>query len=541
MGVVGLALATVQLVPTLQFLGLSTREEAGYAFAASFSWPPGHLLTLLVPNFFGDLFNTGYWGDGIYVEFIFYVGVLPLILALVSGARLPHRLKPWLLVLAGAGLLLAFGRFGGLHRLAYALIPLFGAGRVPARAGFLFVFAVAALGGLIVTWVEDRPAGALQGRPWRVVWTIVGALAALVVLAGFLIFTLQRDSNPDVGRLWHAANFTATFLLFFSLAVVLLAGWQRGGLTGAQGAALAIGLVLLDLWSFGRPLLEPMSAPENSFWEKTARFVSAADQEAEGTGVTGSTWRVLPWGLNMFEQNLGMPLSLENVYSYDPMWIGRYTRFINHIADPRARAFDLLRARYLVVQQRMKYPQDDPASPKLVKRGGGVWVYERPGVFPAAWLVHRVEVEEDEKALLWRLNDSAFDPWRAALVEQPLPCSLRSVANPEEESVRVTQRSNNTVALEVEAAADGLLVLSEVAYPGWRVSVDGVRAPVVRANYTLRAVCVPAGTHRVTFSFLPGSLVAGAAISALAWLLAGWAGLRLWGMKRRERARQEQT
>jgi hypothetical protein len=172
-----------------------------------------------------------------------------------------------------------------------------------------------------------------------------------------------------------------------------------------------------------------------------------------------------------------------------------------------------------------------------VKRGGGVWVYERPGVFPAAWLVHRVEVEGDEEALLGRLNDPAFDPWQAALVEQPLPCSLGLAAESEEEVVRVTRRSNNIIALEVEAAADGLLVLSEVAYPGWRVSVDGVRVPIVRANYTLRAVCVPAGMHRVTFSFQPGSLTAGALISALAWLLAGWAGLRSWVVERRERGR----
>ncbi len=511
MGMVGFALAAVQLIPTFQFLGLSTRERATYGFASQYAWPPGYLLTLLVPNFFGDLVNTGYWGDGIYVELIFYVGVLPLILALVAGGRLRHRLTPWLLALAVAGLLLALGPFGVAHRLATTLIPLFRATRAPARAGFLFTFAVATLGGLLVTWLERRPTEALQGSHWKTAGWIVGTVAAVVVLTGFILFTLQRDSNPEVGRLWHAANYTALFLLFFLLAVALLAGWRKGRFTGAQGAVLAIGLVLLDLWSYGRPLFHAVQVPESGFWKHVAEVAS----DTEG--------RILPWGLNVFEQNLGIPLGLESVFSYDPMGIGRYKRFTTYVADPQARAYDLLRARYLVTGQEMSFP-DDPASPRLIEERGGVWVYERPGAFPAAWLVHQVEVQEAEDALLARLNDPAFDPRRVALVERALPCPLGPAA--EEETVWVVGRGNNTMTLAVTAAADGVLVLSEVAYPGWRAFVDGERVPVVRADYTLRAICVPAGTHRITFSFWPASLVVGATVTALAWLLVGWAAWR---------------
>ena len=89
--------------------------------------------------------------------------------------------------------------------------------------------------------------------------------------------------------------------------------------------------------------------------------------------------------------------------------------------------------------------------------------------------------------------------------------------------MQVVGRGNNTITLDVTAAADGVLVLSEVAYPGWRVFVDGERVSMVRADYTLRAVCVPAGTHRITFSFWPASLVVGAIVTVLAWLLVVWA------------------
>jgi hypothetical protein len=525
MGVVGLALAAVQLVPTFQFLSLSTRQDAGYAFASQYALPPTYWLTLLVPSFFGDMVNTGYWGDGIYWELIYYVGILPLALVLMGGARLPHRLRPWLLVLAVAGLLLALGGSTIVHRLAYTLIPLFSAARAAARGGFLFTFAIAVLGGLLITWVESRPADAFPGdRQWSVAAWVVGVIAALVVLTSVILFTLQRDSNPEVGRLWHVANYTSLFLLFFLLTVALLAGWKNGRFTGAQGAVLAIGLVFLDLWSFGRPLLRAVPVPACDFWQNVADSVDSTQG------------RVLPWGLTMFEQNLGLPLGVESVFSYDPMGIGRYDRFISYVADPRARAYDLLHACYLATENEMDFP-DAPESPRLLEKRGGVWIYERPGVFPRAWLVHRAEVQADEGALLARLNDPAFDPRQAALVEQALPCSLDVPTQGAEETVRhqngafveeaarITEHSNNTVALEVEAESDGLLVLSEVMYPGWRVSVDGERVPIVRTDYILRGVCVPAGTHHVTFSFCPASLIAGVIITVLAWLCVGWAAL----------------
>jgi len=79
--------------------------------------------------------------------------------------------------------------------------------------------------------------------------------------------------------------------------------------------------------------------------------------------------------------------------------------------------------------------------------------------------------------------------------------------------------------VEVEAASDALLVLSEVYYPGWRATVDGEPAPILRVDSILRAVPVPAGAHRVEMRFVPLSFWLGAGISGLAALwfaVTGW-------------------
>ena len=66
-----------------------------------------------------------------------------------------------------------------------------------------------------------------------------------------------------------------------------------------------------------------------------------------------------------------------------------------------------------------------------------------------------------------------------------------------------------------------MLVLSENDYPGWRAYVDGAAASIVRVNYGLRGVLVPAGEHQVTFVYRPWSIIAGALISLSTALLLG--------------------
>jgi hypothetical protein len=87
----------------------------------------------------------------------------------------------------------------------------------------------------------------------------------------------------------------------------------------------------------------------------------------------------------------------------------------------------------------------------------------------------------------------------------------------------VTAWSPNRITLA--ATGPGRLVLSEMAYPGWRARVDGDEA-AVQAEGVLRAVDVGAGAHRVEFEYRPASVYVGAALTALGLLLAAWLGLR---------------
>jgi len=146
--------------------------------------------------------------------------------------------------------------------------------------------------------------------------------------------------------------------------------------------------------------------------------------------------------------------------------------------------------------------------------------------------VYQVE-ETDDSAALARLDASGFDPARTALV--PLGPSIPLGHPPDGQTgqVEIIRRAAGSLSLNVAAPADGLLVLSEVYYPGWQAVVDGQATPIVRADYTLRGVPVPAGEHRVEVFYRPVTLVWGAVISGGTLGALVVVGLWVWLRRRR--------
>jgi len=76
------------------------------------------------------------------------------------------------------------------------------------------------------------------------------------------------------------------------------------------------------------------------------------------------------------------------------------------------------------------------------------------------------------------------------------------------------------VRLEAELSAPGFVVLVDTYDPGWRATVDGAPAEVLRADVALRAVAVPSGRHVVEYVYRPRSITGGLAVSGLALLAA---------------------
>jgi hypothetical protein len=142
-------------------------------------------------------------------------------------------------------------------------------------------------------------------------------------------------------------------------------------------------------------------------------------------------------------------------------------------------------------------------------------VYENTRALPRAYLAASAVPVAEERTLATMASGS-WDPRAVAFVEPGAGVTLP--AGPLQGNAEVTEYTPDRVSVSTRASRPALLVLADNFYPGWTATIDGAAAPVIRANHVFRGVVVPAGAHRVVFTYAPADLMTGVYIS-LATLL----------------------
>lgn len=150
----------------------------------------------------------------------------------------------------------------------------------------------------------------------------------------------------------------------------------------------------------------------------------------------------------------------------------------------------------------------------LIYRTEFVAIYQNPDALPRAFLVHNAHIASDDAALMEMLRDD-FKPLQTLVLADGAAIDAGS-AQGADEYARIVQAQPERVVLNVLAAADAYVLLSDSWYPGWIARVDGVETPIQRADYIFRAVRVSPGAHQIEFEYRPGSLYLGAAMGLIA-------------------------
>src|SRR5262249_44660662 len=110
-----------------------------------------------------------------------------------------------------------------------------------------------------------------------------------------------------------------------------------------------------------------------------------------------------------------------------------------------------------------------------------------------------------------------FDPRSLAWIEVddivPLVPFLPGSPPGANETVAITWYEPQRVELEARLDRPGIVILADVYYPGWTLTIDGEPAPILRANRLMRGAAVKAGTHRLVYTYKPLSFRVGGFIS----------------------------
>ncbi|MFN2289904.1 MAG: YfhO family protein [Anaerolineae bacterium] len=477
--VLGLLLAAVQLVPSLQFIAHSTRAGLDYQ-AVSWGFPLAEATHLLYPGYFGGSPQ--------------YVGILPLILAVAAAfvRRLRRDVAFWGIV-AVLAFLLAFGRHTFLYSLAYLGLPGFGTVRDQERIIYLFAFAISVLAGFgALTLVQPVPRLLRRGfrcfgRALIWVWLVFLALTALFYF-GYLQGQQQGvEVNLFEGLLRHHV----LLLVVLGSSALLFVARLSGRARRSVSMALALGLIWLNLftinWKYN--LAEPV--PGGPFPETgMVRFLQAQ----------AGVYRISSAGLLPGGASAGIVYRIRDITGNTPLRLARSEEFESQVGSWRR--WQLLNVHYVL-------SQDDLEGPGLARvyQEGDTKVYQVGDPLPPAWLVGEVLVAADGRALEM-LDGEGFSPRATAISPTTIEgLSMEGETSPQG-SVQVVEARPGGWVLDVSADADGLLVISQPFYPGWQARVDGMERPIHRVDYLLQGVAVPAGDHRVELvyhlSLLPG-------------------------------------
>jgi len=184
-----------------------------------------------------------------------------------------------------------------------------------------------------------------------------------------------------------------------------------------------------------------------------------------------------------------------------------------------------------------------------------VQVLRNREAFPRAWVVHdarfkepivgltRSERKETMEEILFS-NDpfwtdpsrTYYDPRRIAWIETDDRSALADFVSKSApmagDSVVVVEHTPERVVLDARLARPGLVILADVFYPGWKLTIDGRPAPILRANRLMRGAAVAEGNHRLVYTYDPASFKIGAALS-----LGGLITLAALGVRARGRPR----
>ncbi len=494
----GLLLSAIQLVPTIElYKQANMNPQASTSIIEKFLLPISQLISIIIPNYFGNSATYNYWGIGDYVETVASVGSVAIVLfgfSLLSGKR--NEIRTFFLTIVGLTVLLVVR--SPLTEWLYTLpIPIISTG-VPTRIFFLTTFSICILSGLGLDYYL-RNVHVRRERIWMGAVCIIVLLSALI--GRFIVETKGQMTAFRNSLFEIAILLVAIFVLLFIRKIKSLKRIQ-----------VLIYVVILLQFAVGL-------YNSNKFLPFSSRnTIFPYSQVIDKLRTIASFDRVTGLGSAVVQPNIATALHLYDPNYYDPLYIKRYGELVAYansgsvpdilprsdvminsevtpkqeVNQRRERLFQLLSVRYLL----------------LHAKENNFTIQENSQALPRAYIVKNYENISNTNQLLNRLFDPLFDPTNSVIVEKDIPFA-KTINTQRNDSSKIISYQSNHVEIQVSASTPAILVLTDTYYRGWKAYVDNVETPIYRANYSLRAIIIPQGNHVVQFIYRPLSVTIG--------------------------------
>lgn len=556
--VAGVLLAAPLLVPAAEYVSLSFNTHQGGG-AASLTLPKWAILYFAEPFWAGTPLMSPEGVKG-------WVGVVICVLAVI-GCFAPTRARR----LVGVPFIAVFALVAGR---AYGLLPLQWISSLPVVNAIIFdrwgqatiAFCLVVMASIGVDAVAR---GALSRRRLKVAF---GAIGILGVCAAWVITTIAQRSGAEWSG-WQGANplpfitaaagDTSRYRLELALVSVALVGvllvvavwgdairWRRYSVR--LGAIIAMLLVMLELGAYAHsawPIYsqrgDALAAPG---WVDATRRIASDDSQQRILGIEGKLAPDTPGAFGLSSIGAVDALYPQRYFQYvqtflDPTVVDRFTGYSNFLdSGALGNPMFLLTGTKWFIQQ--GFAADVPEKNIVVNKGTIapiVWrdttatIREIVPALPRAFLVDSTVVvpsseaaaNEITRALSQNADDrNGFNPRTGAVLEGSSAEARGVCANAG--TARITSYTPRNVVVATEARCPTYLVLTDLFYPGWQASVNGVPVETLAADVAFRAVPVPGGASVVTFEYSPRSFMVGVWLAVSGCVLLAGLSVAIW-------------
>jgi len=525
------------------------KESSGLDIDYAFQWSygVGETMTLLIPNCYGanSHYNIGtdsnigkvlrgseqqasftryaptYWGDQPFTSGPVYAGAIICFLFILGLMVVKGPEKWWLLITTVISVLLSWGKnFAALNDFLFYHLPLYNKFRTPSMALVIAGVSMAALALLAVkTIMENKDRKGFKNeflQQFYAALGITGGLCLLLALFGGSIFSFSSPIDaqynyPD----WFLSALHAdraamlTSDAWRSLLLIVLSGgclwlFVHNKMKTAY-FLLGLGLlVLIDMWGVDKRFLN-----NDSFMPKRkAKAIESTSANQFILQDKDPNYRVMNLATNTFNESQTSYFH-KSIGGYSPAKLRRYQDIIDyHLSQqgPNINVMNMLNTRYFIVPTNQ----------------GTLDVHRNPEALGNCWFVDDIQWVNNPNEEILALYD--FNPTATAVVDiawqSQLPSDLAPISN-EEDIITMVDYKPGNIIYESTAATPRLAVFSEVFYKTWKAYIDGQEVPIVRVNYILRALAVPAGEHTIEFKCVDEVFNTAARISLWSSILVG--------------------
>ena len=543
----------------------STSSGLDRDYITQWSYGIGETWTLLVPNTKGGAsvplvesktamekanpeFNMiyqqmgQYWGEQPGTQGPVYVGAFVLMLFVLGLFIVKGPMKWALLAATVLSILLSWGKnFMPFTDLFIDYVPMYSKFRTVASILVIAEFTIPLLAMLALKKIVDDPS--LLTKRIKAVYAsfaLTGGVAILFALFPTLFFsdfissqelqalsTLPQEYVVPITenlREMRRAVFTAdcwrsafiiiigTLCLLLFKAKKLKAGYMVGAITV---------LCLVDMWQVDKRYLN-----NDMFVPKSEREAPMQMTETDRLILEDKTdlgnYRVLNLASNTFNENETSYFH-NSIGGYHAAKLRRYQDIIDHYIAPEMQKLMPAVAEaggdMLKVNGDSLFPVLNALNARyfiLPLQGGQTAPVMNPYVHGPAWFVDKVTYADNANKEIEAVG--RIDLRREAVADKRFKDVLKaSAVQDSTASVKLTKYMSNQLEYDVYSAKGGVIVFSEVYYPGWTATVDGQDATLGRADFLLRALNVAPGKHKIVLTFRPKSVATTEAIAYIAY------------------------